>query len=77
MLLTLEEGGTMELIDDLRNERIDAAFIRTTIASQEGLVGLAASPGGKRSGYLHCLIRLIFQFLMLYILYSDAVRMGR
>ena len=38
MLLTLEEGGTTELIDDLRNERIDAAFIRTTIASQEGLV---------------------------------------
>lgn len=38
VLLTLEEGGTTELIDDLRNERIDAAFIRTTIASQEGLV---------------------------------------
>jgi DNA-binding transcriptional LysR family regulator len=36
--LTLEEGGTMELIDDLRNERIDAAFVRTAIADQEGLV---------------------------------------
>jgi DNA-binding transcriptional LysR family regulator len=36
--LTLEEGGTMELIDDLRNERIDAAFIRSAIADQEGLV---------------------------------------
>ena len=36
--LTLEEGGTTELIDDLRNERIDAAFIRTAIADQEGLV---------------------------------------
>jgi len=36
--LTLEEGGTMELIDDLRDERIDVAFIRTPIADQEGLV---------------------------------------
>jgi DNA-binding transcriptional LysR family regulator len=36
--LTLEEGGTTELIDDLRNERIDAAFIRTAIANQEGIV---------------------------------------
>src|SRR5262245_4155653 len=36
--LTLEEAGTTELIDDLRNERIDAAFIRTAIANPEGLV---------------------------------------
>jgi DNA-binding transcriptional LysR family regulator len=36
--LTLEESGTTELVDHLRNERIDAAFIRTTIANQEGLV---------------------------------------
>ena len=36
--LTLEEGGTTDLIDYLRNERIDAAFIRTTIPNQEGLV---------------------------------------
>jgi DNA-binding transcriptional LysR family regulator len=36
--LTLEESGTMELIDHLRNERIDAAFIRTMIPDQEGLV---------------------------------------
>ena len=36
--LTLEESGTTELIDYLRNERIDAAFIRTMIANQEGLV---------------------------------------
>ena len=36
--LTLEEGGTTELIDDLCNERIDAAFIRTAIANQEGIV---------------------------------------
>jgi DNA-binding transcriptional LysR family regulator len=36
--LTLQEGGTTELIDGLRNERTDAAFIRTPIADQEGLV---------------------------------------
>ena len=36
--LTLEEAGTTELIDDVRNERIDAAFIRTAIAHREGLV---------------------------------------
>jgi DNA-binding transcriptional LysR family regulator len=30
--------GTTDLIDDLRNERIDAAFIRTMIPNQEGLV---------------------------------------
>jgi DNA-binding transcriptional LysR family regulator len=36
--LTLEEGGTMELIDHLRDERIDLAFVRTAIADQEGLV---------------------------------------
>jgi len=36
--LTLEEGGTTDLIDDLRNERIDAAFIRTAIADPQGLV---------------------------------------
>ena len=35
--LTLEEGGTTELIDDLRNERIDAAFIRTATSNQEGI----------------------------------------
>jgi DNA-binding transcriptional LysR family regulator len=32
--LTLEEGGTTDLIDHLRNERIDAAFIRTAIPNQ-------------------------------------------
>jgi DNA-binding transcriptional LysR family regulator len=36
--LTLEEGGTMELVDDLREERIDVAFVRTAIADQQGLV---------------------------------------
>jgi DNA-binding transcriptional LysR family regulator len=36
--LTLEEGGTMELVDHLRDERIDLAFVRTAIADQEGLV---------------------------------------
>ena len=36
--LTLEEGGTMELVDDLRDDRIDVAFVRTAIADQQGLV---------------------------------------
>lgn len=36
--LSLEEGGTTDLIDDVRNERIDAAFIRTMVSNQEGLV---------------------------------------
>src|SRR5262249_29178678 len=36
--LTLEEGGTIELIDHLRDERIDVAFVRTAISDQEGLV---------------------------------------
>lgn len=36
--LTLEEGGTTELIEDLRNERIDAAFVRTAIAKHEGIL---------------------------------------
>ncbi len=36
--LTLEEGGTMELIDALREERVDVAFVRTAIADQQGLV---------------------------------------
>jgi DNA-binding transcriptional LysR family regulator len=35
--LTLEEGGTSELIEDLRQERIDAAFIRSPIADPQGL----------------------------------------
>ena len=35
--LTLEEGGTTELIEDLRAERIDAAFIRSPIADPQGL----------------------------------------
>jgi DNA-binding transcriptional LysR family regulator len=36
--LALEEGGTIELIEHLRNERIDMAFVRTALANQEGLV---------------------------------------
>ena len=36
--LTLEESGTAELIDDLRDERIDAAFVRTAISKHEGLI---------------------------------------
>jgi DNA-binding transcriptional LysR family regulator len=35
--LTLEEGGTTELVEQLRHERIDAAFVRTAIANREGL----------------------------------------
>jgi DNA-binding transcriptional LysR family regulator len=35
--LTLEESGTMELSENLRGERIDAAFIRSPLANQEGL----------------------------------------
>jgi DNA-binding transcriptional LysR family regulator len=35
--LTLEEGGTIELIDDLRHERVDAAFIRTHVTDPAGL----------------------------------------
>src|SRR5580704_7909217 len=36
--LTLEESGTTELILDLREERVDAAFIRTPVADPSGLV---------------------------------------
>jgi DNA-binding transcriptional LysR family regulator len=36
--LTLKEGGTMELVDDLRDERIDVAFVRTAIADRQGLL---------------------------------------
>jgi DNA-binding transcriptional LysR family regulator len=36
--LTLMESGTIELIEHLRSERIDAAFIRTSLANREGLV---------------------------------------
>jgi DNA-binding transcriptional LysR family regulator len=35
--LTLEESGTTELIQDLREERVDAAFIRTPVAEPVGL----------------------------------------
>jgi DNA-binding transcriptional LysR family regulator len=36
--LHLEESGTTDLIEHLRNERIDAAFIRTAVANREGLL---------------------------------------
>ncbi len=36
--LTLDESGTTELIEDLRNERVDAAFIRTPVADPMGLM---------------------------------------
>lgn len=35
--LTLAESGTTELIEDLRAERVDAAFIRTPVADPAGL----------------------------------------
>jgi DNA-binding transcriptional LysR family regulator len=35
--LTLEESGTTELIEDLRRERVDAAFIRAPVADPMGL----------------------------------------
>jgi DNA-binding transcriptional LysR family regulator len=35
--LTLEESGTTELIEDLRHERVDAAFIRTPVTDPLGL----------------------------------------
>ncbi len=36
--LTLDESGTTELIEDLRTERVDAAFIRTPVADPMGIV---------------------------------------
>jgi DNA-binding transcriptional LysR family regulator len=36
--ITLEEGDSNDLVEHLRNERIDAAFIRTPPADAEGLV---------------------------------------
>jgi DNA-binding transcriptional LysR family regulator len=36
--LTLEESGTTELIGNLREERVDVAFIRTPVADPAGLV---------------------------------------
>jgi DNA-binding transcriptional LysR family regulator len=36
--LTLEESGTTEMIGDLREERVDAAFIRTPVSDPAGLV---------------------------------------
>jgi DNA-binding transcriptional LysR family regulator len=35
--LSMQEGGSPDLIDALRNERLDAVFIRTEIANPEGL----------------------------------------
>src|SRR5689334_12574045 len=35
--LSLDESGTTELIDDLRHERVDAAFIRTPVADPMGI----------------------------------------
>src|ERR1700761_1806772 len=35
--LSLDEGGTIELIDDIRHERMDAAFIRTPVVDPAGI----------------------------------------
>jgi DNA-binding transcriptional LysR family regulator len=35
--LSMEEGGSTDLIDGLRSERLDAAFIRTDVANADGL----------------------------------------
>jgi DNA-binding transcriptional LysR family regulator len=35
--LTLEESGTTELVQDLREERVDAAFVRTAVSDPAGL----------------------------------------
>lgn len=36
--LTLEESGTTELIDGIRGEQIDAAFVRTPASDREGII---------------------------------------
>jgi len=54
--LNLEEGGTPELVEALRRERLDAAFVRSPIGAGEGLVVdpvlaepmAAALPAGHR-----------------------------
>src|SRR5260370_27503574 len=54
--LALEESGTADMVEGLRNERVDAAFIRSPVADPAGLVVdklleeemLVALPGGHR-----------------------------
>ncbi len=36
--LILEEAGTADMVEDLRNERVDAAFIRSPVADPAGIV---------------------------------------
>ncbi|HUB11354.1 MAG TPA: LysR family transcriptional regulator [Acetobacteraceae bacterium] len=36
--LTLDESGTIELVDSLRRESVDVAFVRTRVSDTEGLV---------------------------------------
>jgi len=38
VVLALDEGGTMELVDALRAERIDVAFVRSPIGAAAGIV---------------------------------------
>src|SRR5260370_23709927 len=54
--LVLEESGTADMVEGLRNERVDAAFIRSPVADPAGLVVhplldeemLVALPAGHR-----------------------------
>ncbi len=56
--LVLEESGTADMVEGLRNERVDAAFIRSPVADPAGLVVhplldeemLLALPEGHRLG---------------------------
>src|SRR6266404_3759691 len=56
--LILEEAGTADMVEDLRNERVDAAFIRSPVADPAGIVVqplleeemLVALPEGHRLG---------------------------
>ena len=46
VFLRLEERLGHELVEQLRNEHIDVAFIRTPVADPEGLVEITAGTGG-------------------------------
>jgi DNA-binding transcriptional LysR family regulator len=59
--LNLAESGTADLIERLRNEQIDAAFTRTTVADQEGVVlyPLLQEPMVVALAYDHALARRV------------------
>lgn len=77
VFLTLEEGGTTELVEALRAETIDAAFIRTLIPNPTGLaidavleermvVALAASHPLARNAHALPLRRLADETFIVY-----------